>query len=828
MSSILTNISAKIAEFVGKNSEFVGGTASPSLDKLNDYFKHYRIANILPYRSYDPHHKLFFNEESMGFVFECSPLVGCTEEMQREISGLFQYTLPEHSDIQFIIWADPKVQPWFDKWQKPRFDQSELFEALAQKRIEYFQSLIFDSVSTVPLRNFRCIIAYTQKLHPSPIKQNELTILRDQLITSLNSLGSTCRIWDADDLISTLDGIINFNQSIDPYACKWNPYDSLNEQIACANSSWHINQNGIFINQDEQVIKAYGVRREPDYWSLHAMGELIGDHFRDAMRLKCPFLLHYGIHIPEQNRIRAKIQGRESWVEHQARSKIGNKVPIIKHQAKELDFIRHQLGRGERFVQTNFSALLFSTPQEISIHEQSLMTLFRSNRWQLQLETYLQLQVLLSCLPMNWGEGFTQELGYNQRLKTTLSTEAANLLPLQGEWKGTHSPGMMLVGRRGQIMTWSPFDNRSGNYNVAVVGRSGSGKSVFMQELMTSILGQGGRVFVLDVGRSFEKTVKLLEGTYLEFTPEATICINPFTTIPQDNLQETESALAWLKPVLSLMAAPTQGTTDLENALIEKAIMMSWQDKKEQACIDDIVGHLKNQSDPIAKTLAHKLFPYSSLGMYGRFFNGPSTVNLTTSMVVVELEELKERKDLQAVVVQMVIIQITNQLYLGDRKTPSLLVLDEAWDMLRAKQAGEFIETAARRLRKYGGALVVGTQSINDFYSTPGAQAAFDNSDWLCLLSQKKESIEQLKKTSRIVMDPAMEAMLNSIQTKQGEYAEIMIYGPHGYAVGRLMLDPFSKVLYSTQAQEFSKVQDYLNQGMTMTQAINTIAYGVN
>jgi type IV secretory pathway VirB4 component len=82
------------------------------------------------------------------------------------------------------------------------------------------------------------------------------------------------------------------------------------------------------------------------------------------------------------------------------------------------------------------------------------------------------------------------------------------------------------------------------------------------------------------------------------------------------------------------------------------------------------------------------------------------TVNLSKSMVVVELEELKERKDLQEVIVQMVIVQITNKLYLGDRKTPSLVVLDEAWDMLRGRQSGEFIETAARRLAKIQGALL--------------------------------------------------------------------------------------------------------------------------
>ncbi len=192
-------------------------------------------------------------------------------------------------------------------------------------------------------------------------------------------------------------------------------------------------------------------------------------------------------------------------------------------------------------------------------------------------------------------------------------------------------------------------------------------------------------------------------------------------------------------------------------------------------------------------------------------------------MIVIELEELKERKDLQAVVVQMMIINITNQMFLGDRQTPFNIVFDEAWDMLRGKQSGVFIETLARRLRKYRGSLVVGTQSINDFFQSPGAQAAFDNSDWMCMLAQKPESIEQLKKTDRLSLSLQKEAQLKSVKTKQGQYAEVMIIGPNGYAIGRLILDPFSGLLYSTKAEDFAAVKQLNQIGVSTGDAIKQL-----
>ena len=424
---------------------------------------------------------------------------------------------------------------------------------------------------------------------------------------------------------------------------------------------------------------------------------------------------------------------------------------------------------------------------------------------------------------MMWGEEQIKGLLSLQKLKTTLSTESANLLPLQGEWKGTKTPGMLLTGRRGQIFTWSPFDNTEGNYNVCVVGRSGSGKSVFMQELLASILGLGGRVFVFDVGRSFEKICFLLKGQFIEFSPHTNLCLNPFTTIPTDNEEVANDALAMLKSVLILMAAPSHGVDDKGAALLEQAMLETWATYKNHATISDIADWLNNHHDPKANDLGQMLYPYTKSGTYGRYFNGPSTVNLNNPLIVIELEELKERKDLQGVVVQMMIINITNQMFLGDRQTPFSIVFDEAWDMLRSKQSGVFIETLARRLRKYRGSLVVGTQSINDFYQSPGAQAAFDNSDWMCMLAQKPESIEQLKKSERLSLSPQKEAQLKSVKTKQGQYAEVMISGPRGYAIGRLPLDPFSLLLYSTKAEDYHAVKQLTQRGIEIEDAINTL-----
>jgi conjugal transfer ATP-binding protein TraC len=829
MMNFMKDFGEKLLSFLGENPNCGLKEEGTLQEDASRFFENHSIYSLLPYSTYDSDKGLFYNKDGVGFILETYPLVGSSEEMQREISGLFQTTLPEGSNIQFMLWADPRVGDILKDWRSIRDNQGDALNKIAKSRESYLRSLVFEEAKDSQVRNYRCIISYSQKNKPEGVMEMaSLMSLKDQVVTAFKTLNMPLKLWDAGDLINTLEGILSITTDLDPTDLRWNPFDGLSEQMTKSTHGYEILRDGIEVSTGDNhtpfEIRSYSLRQEPEYWSLHAMGDLIGDFERDLLRIKVPFIKHYGIHICDQDKAKLKIQSKESWVEQQAHSKIGKRIPVIKKQARELNFVREQLGKGERFVQTSYSVSLLGPKEHINDAEQTLMSIYRGQRWQLRRDSFIQLQLFLSTLPMNWGEGIVDELKYHDRLKTTLSTEAANLLPIQGEWKGTLTPSMIFTGRRGQIFTWSPFDNDGGNYNVAVVGSSGSGKSVFMQELMTSTLGIGGQVFVLDVGRSFEKVAKLLGGQFIEFSTKSPVCINPFSLIPKNDEGEASDALAMLKPIISLMAAPNSGTTDLENALIEQALTEVWNTKCQMGSMTDVAAFLKNYGGDVAGDLSQKLYPYTKEGVYGRFFNGPSTVDLSSKLVVLELEELKERKDLQGVIVQIIILQITNQLYLGDRKTPTNLVLDEAWDMLRSKQSGGFIETAARRLRKYKGSLVVGTQSINDFYANPGAQAAFDNSDWICMLSQKAESIEMLKNSGRIKMDGAMESHLKSLKTKQGQYAEALIYGPHGFAVGRLLLDPFSLILYSTKAEEYAAVKSALDQGLTLESAVELIS----
>ena len=796
---------------------------------LESYGQQFMMSDLFLYDSYNEQTQLFRNQDSIGFVLETLPLIGASEEMQKEVSSLFQYILPEGSSLQVMLWADPHIGDLCNFWKDARANQQPIMQKLAEQRAEFLKNMAFDSPqSPYVLRNFRCLLSYSQPdCGNNPVALEGITQILSQLKTSLEMLRLPVTVWQPEDLINTLEGMLCLDPS---ETCRrkrsWNPLDSLQSQITSAESSLSVGTNGLVLDQGNKSsvkVRTYKVKQYPERWSLHAMGRLIGDNERDMAQIPCPFFIHYGVHIPAQEKPHKKIANKALYVNTQSQSSLSKYLPSLQREATELTFVREQMNKGERIVQTHFTVGLFAKDDLLPKAEQILRNLFQGQEWRLESNRFLHLPMLLSALPMSWGPGMVRTLSNLGKLKTTLSTESANLLPLQGEWHGTASPGMILAGKKGQLFTWSPFDSAS-NYNISVLGQSGSGKSVCMQEIVVTLLGLGGRVIVLDVGRSYQKLGKLLNAQFIRITNQCNLSLNPFSNLVKngENDQDYRNHLTMIRQVLICMLSPSGKLADLENSYLEMALDVVTSQKGPASEVSDVAAWFLAHSDPRANDLGTRLYSFTKEGIYGKFFTGKSTISFTNRLIIVEFEDIKENKELSAVILQTMIVNISNIVYRGDRKTKSGLVLDECWEFI-AEEAGEvLIEGAARTFRKYEWLLLMGTQNAEDFHKSLAAKAAFNNSAWKFYLSQSNEAFRAFEKEG-LITSPAMLSLLRTVKMNPGKYGEVLIMSDAGYAVGRLILDPFSSLLYSTKAAEFSAVEVLVNQGVPVEEAIDQL-----
>ena len=475
-----------------------------------------------------------------------------------------------------------------------------------------------------------------------------------------------------------------------------------------------------------------------------------------------------------------------------------------------------RLKDGERLVRAAYMAAVYAPVPAIDEAEQAVRAIYHGQGWRVNAERYVQLPSWLACLPMVPAGGLDSDLARMGRMKTLLTSSVVNLAPVHGEWRGQAAgpespPALFLIGRRGQPACWSPFANDAGNYNVAVTGKSGSGKSVLMQELVAGIVGAGGEAVVIDDGRSFQHTAEALDGAFIAFGKDAAT-LNPFAMIDAGTANHDddyrEECFAMLAGVVGRMCRRRGAIDDIEAALIDEAIARAWDEAGNAADLGTVRQASRSARRPARRGHGRRARPLVPGRGLGAAVRGRCDVpDLDNALTVFELAELKGRGDVQGVVLMLVVFLATQRMYHGPRTRAKAIVIDEAWDLLSGEDSRAFLEGAARRARKYRGALVTGTQSVNDYYANPAARAAWENSDWVIFLAQKDESVELLKAEKRIHCDPGMERALKSLTTAEGRYAELVLHGPDGWRVARLVLDPWSVALFSSRGPAFAAVE---------------------
>lgn len=800
--------------------------------KLGDF---HSIADLLPYRSYNDLDKIYENTGSIGFILECIPLVGADEKTVTSITSMVKHDIPEGGSVQFINIASPKVGPILDEWAVERKKTGGIYDKLADNRLSYLKNFItepFFSTKAMPrgfvIRNFKILIAASLPTDvANKYGKERLLSLRSTMETTLNNLGMNCHNLAPEEFIVVMDEIINPNSHIYPSKITYYPHTPINKQISSPETKIEVKPTQLLFNNGEVEVRSLSVRHFPETWSQWEATNLIGDINENMLQIPCPFITMFSFTTQNNDKSKTRAALKAGRATQQADTGITKYVPEIAKQQQDWSFVKSKLKDGQKLVKAFYQVIFFAPRGQGDSIAATIRELYEAHEWHLVRDRYMQLQSFMACLPFILSEGLARDLDKLGRLKTMVSWTCSNIAPLQGEWKGMDKPYLMFIGRRGQPMFWNPFQNSGGNYNVAVIGKSGSGKSVFMQDLVASMRGAGGRVVVIDDGHSFEHSCLMQGGQFVEFTEKNKLCVNPFSIIDEESLNTSgdykTDVMILVNRMVRQMCRSVGVTDDIENAFIEEAITKSWESEGKIANITTVQKFLNTKKDPRAKDLAVTLLPFTKDGTFGSFFEGQANISLSNPLMVFELSELKTRKHLQGIIMMLLMFIVTEEMR-KDRTVNTSLVIDEAWDLLSGASSGEFIEGVARRARKYSGNIITGTQSMNDYYKNPAAQAAIENTDWYCFLAQKEESISQIKKSSRVELTVDQERTMKSLQVVDGKFSEVMIKGPGICVVGRLILDPFSMALYSSTGKNYARLHELIESGLSIEEATQTVA----
>jgi len=809
---------------------------------LQAIFERGRIADYLTVYHY-VEDGIYALRDGWGFCIECEPIPFAGLNTSKAIESLL--TAPRHSNdwyMNILLYSSPYIDEIMEQYIKRKEDghtniDDEVVLELFKQRRRYYEEHTkksFFKEFEFRVRDFKLFISVIIPYKHKKASATELDIkieLEDAIKAKngfmgvLKSEGFVPRLVIPERYISIMKEIINQEK---PKTISYNPLKQIKEQIVYPSTKIRIKDDGdIVINNNP--IRVFSVKTYPNWIGLFNFGEIIGSYVDNMKQLPNSFALSMNIKLVDPIKSKEKFQMKSNFITQQAD---GN--PVAKYiPTLHIRYQNYQLAM--KYFEENGKVL---TPTQISLwvvgdNEHNLDGLgnFIRNHWnQNKFEIAKESEdtaftVFLSTLPMQMDSYYDRFL---HRFEPIFCHNTANLSPVFGDYKGNGYPLLTLISRRGQVMAFDPFVS-DGNFNIVVAAESGNGKSFFTNEIITSILGEGGKVFVIDIGRSYEKLCSQIGGEFIEFDEKKDIVINPFTNIKLDtngNIDSSEFEL--LVPFIGNMIgmnllASTEEKDPTKRVLasfIEQSCRNAFAKKGKETTINDIYELLKEHKDKRARDISQALFPFSVQGRYGKWLNGIDNFQYTKDFVVLELDSLEQREDLKSLILMLMMFRISQDIFF-DYKRKKMFIIDEAWQLLRDNISSAFIEKGFRRFRKHLASAMTVSQNINDYFINETTKALFNNAEWKLFLGQKKEAIEQAKEEKKLVIHDYFFDVLKSIHTVKGRYSEIMIVGSKGIGVGRLIVDRFTYYLYTTDAQDKIKIEKAKQElGCNLTEAI--------
>ena len=428
--------------------------------------------------------------------------------------------------------------------------------------------------------------------------------------------------------------------------------------------------------------------------------------------------------------------------------------PGLEAALSDAEELRNQLQIGaEKFFRYGLYITLYADSlDELNFMQHKIETIFGQQLIFSKVASSQQEQSLNSTIPQ-----LTDQLQIRRNMNTgAISTSfpftSADLTDGKGVLYGInmHNNGLVI------------FDRFSlENANMVVFAKSGAGKSFTVKlEALRSMM-TGADILIIDPENEYQKLADAVGGSYIRLSLNSDTRINPFDLPRVIDTEEADDALranlVTLHGLLRQMLGGSQVTAD--------GRVMSGLSPAEEADIDqaliDTYARVGITSDPLTHnsmpptvadlydtllhmggtgpSLAQRLRKFTS-GTFAGIFSQQSNIDINNNMVVFNIRDLED--ELRPVAMYIVLNHIWNITRTEQKKR--MLVVDEAWQLMKYEDSANFLFSLAKRARKYQLGLTTITQDVEDFVGSKMGRAIVANSSMQLLLKQSPSAVDVL------------------------------------------------------------------------------------
>jgi len=291
------------------------------------------------------------------------------------------------------------------------------------------------------------------------------------------------------------------------------------------------------------------------------------------------------------------------------------------------------------------------------------------------------------------------------------------------------------------------------NANSVVFGISGSGKSYFTKLDILRSLMQGVDVIVIDPENEYKRLSEAVGGSFIEISLASPQHINPLDLpLPREDERPEDVLRSNIINLVGLMRIMLGGMTPEEDAMMDKALTevyaakditpetdpKLWQERIP--LLSDLERVLEGMEG--AESLVRRLKRYTR-GTFAQFFNRPTNVSLDKPLVIFGIRNMED--ELRPVAMFLILRYIWNKVRSELKKR--ILVVDEAWWIMKEEDGASFLFGICKRGRKYWLGVTTITQDVGDFMKSMYGQPIITNSSIQVLFKQSPATIDVVQKT---------------------------------------------------------------------------------
>ncbi len=421
--------------------------------------------------------------------------------------------------------------------------------------------------------------------------------------------------------------------------------------------------------------------------------------------------------------------------------------PALEAAIQDAEELRDQLQVGaERFFRFGLYVTLYADSlDELSQVRNKIETMFGQQMIFSKVASSQQEQGLNSTVPQLADQLQIRRNMNTGAISTSFPFTSADLTQESGVLYGInmHNNGLVIFDR---------FTLE--NANMVVFAKSGAGKSftVKLEALRTMMMGSD--IIIIDPENEYEKLSEAVGGSYIRLSLNSDTRINPFDLPRVVDSDEADDALranlVTLHGLFRLMLGGTSsvGLSPSEEADLDQALIDTYA---RAGITSDPLTH--NSTPPtiinLYDTLVHmggtgpqlaqRLRKYTT-GTFAGIFSQQSNVDINNQMVVFNIRDLED--ELRPVAMYIVLSHIWNVVRTDQRKR--MLIVDEAWQLMRYDDSANFLFSLAKRARKYYLGLTTVTQDVEDFMGSKMGRAIVANSSMQLLLKQSSSAVDVL------------------------------------------------------------------------------------